>query len=330
MRRPPRPSSPDRRTLLAAAAALALPSLVSSCGLSEPPVDDSGRIRLRFALDGPAGPGHGGFYQALATGLYEQHGLDVRFLPGVSAADLPHLLASGAIELGLAPDTSVSVRLLADNAPVRASAAFFQKSPHILVTHDTPAPMGIGDLRDPVFLIDDSTDGTLWPWLKTRFGFTDAQRIATQPAPTDVAHRVQLASLTTFIPTGTAPHVLIPADEGYPDYGGLLLAPNAFARDNPEALRAFIAASAQGWNAYLEGDPGPAHGRIRRDNPAQTGDHLAMIRQALRDHDLTGPSAAIGTMSEDRWKAVFDLQPPSPSTALDWRQAFTTDFLRTG
>ena len=39
-----------------------------------------------------------------------------------------------------------------------------------------------------------------------------------------------------------------------PSYGAVVLAPNAFARDNAAALRSFIAASAEGWRDYIRGD----------------------------------------------------------------------------
>ncbi|RZJ42154.1 MAG: ABC transporter substrate-binding protein, partial [Brevundimonas sp.] len=61
----------DRRALLGGAAALGVGgalAALSSCGRTEAPVDEQGRVRLRFATDWRAQAEHGGFYMALATG----------------------------------------------------------------------------------------------------------------------------------------------------------------------------------------------------------------------------------------------------------------------
>ena len=43
--------SPDRRALLAGAGALAATAALASCQRAEAPVDEEGRVRLRFATD---------------------------------------------------------------------------------------------------------------------------------------------------------------------------------------------------------------------------------------------------------------------------------------
>ena len=50
------------------------------------------------------------------------------------------------------------------------------------------------------------------------------------------------------------PTVFLLADEGYPGYATMVLAPDALIADNPAAVRAFVEASAAGWSAYLNGD----------------------------------------------------------------------------
>ena len=60
--------STDRRALLAGAGALAATAALAGCQRAEAPVDEEGRVRLRFATDWRAQAEHGGFYQALASG----------------------------------------------------------------------------------------------------------------------------------------------------------------------------------------------------------------------------------------------------------------------
>ena len=60
----------------------------------------------------------------------------------------------------------------------------------------------------------------------------------------------------------------------------MVLAPNAFARDNARALRAFIAASVEGWRDYIHGDSKGADALIRKDNPEMTQALLDQARES--------------------------------------------------
>ena len=88
--------SPDRRALLAGAGALAATAALVGCQRAEAPVDEEGRVRLRFATDWRAQAEHGGFYQALASGAYARRGLNVQIMQGGPGVNVPQLLASVA------------------------------------------------------------------------------------------------------------------------------------------------------------------------------------------------------------------------------------------
>ena len=309
-RRGNRPSSPDRRALIAGAGALAATTALAGCGRSEAPVDDDGRVRLRFATDWRAQAEHGGFYQALASGAYEKRGLNVQIMQGGPTVNVPQLLASGAVELGMGSNSFIPMNLVEEGAPVKAVAAFFQKDPQVLIAHPDPALETIADLQGRPFLLATASRDAFWVWLKSKYGFTDDQV------------RTYTYNLAPFL-----------ADEGYPSYATMVLAPNAFARDNARALRSFIAASAEGWRDYIQGDGKAADALIRRDNPDMTQDILDQARAKLKSYGIVdGGDAALyglGAMTAERWEAFFEVTsqagvyPPN----LDWRQAFTTQYL---
>jgi NitT/TauT family transport system substrate-binding protein len=340
-RRGNRPTSPDRRAVLSGAGALAASVVLAGCGGSEVEPDADGRIRLRFATDGRAQAEHGGFYQALASGAYERRGLNVQIVQGGPGANVPQLLASNAVELGMGSNSFIPMNLVAEGAPVKAVAAFFQKDPQVLIAHPDPALETIADLQGRPFLLAEGSLNGFWVWLKAKYGFTDDQvrEYAFDPAPflTD-PQAVQQGDLTSDPFTiqeiaGFTPEVFLLADEGYPSYGAIVLAPNAFARDNAAALRSFIAASAEGWRDYIQGDGKAADALIRRDNPEMTQDRLDQARAELKSHGLVdGGDAALyglGAMTEERWQAFFEVTSAAgvhPST-LDWRQAYTTQYL---
>ena len=336
-----RPSALDRRTLLAAAGSVLTAAALAACSRSEAPTDDEGRVRIRFATDWRAQAEHGGFYQALASGAYERRGLNVQIVQGGPGVNVPQLLASGAVELGMGSNSFIPLNLVAEGAPVKAVAAFFQKDPQVLIAHPDPALTGIGDLAGRPFILADAALPTFWTWLKAKYGFTDdqvRQYDFTSTAFLADAQAVQQGYLTAEPymiekEAGFEPRVFLLADEGYPSYATMVLSPDGFARDNAAALRSFIAASAEGWRDYIRGDPAAADALIRQANPEMTQDVLAQARVKLSANGIVDSGDAalygLGAMTAERWQAFFDITSQANVYPADlrWRDAFTDDFL---
>ncbi|CAN5336086.1 ABC transporter substrate-binding protein [soil metagenome] len=339
-----RPFIASRRVVLAGGAIAAVATTMTglaSCFRSEAPVDDQGRVRVRFATDWRAQAEHGGFYQALASGAYEKRGLNVQIVQGGPGVNVPQLLAAGAVELGMGSNSFIPFNLVAENAPVKAVAAFFQKDPQVLIAHPDPALKTIADLKDRPFLLADASITAFWVWLKAKYGFTDDQvrKYTFNPAPFIADERaVQQGYLTSEPFTirdvgGFDPKVFLLADEGYPSYAAMVLSPDGFARDNAKALRSFIAASAEGWRDYMNADPAAANTLIKKDNPDMTDKILSEAREALNANSIVeGGDAALyglGTMTSDRWQAFYETTSGAgvyPAN-LNWREAFTDNYL---
>ena len=58
--------------------------------------------KLRFSTDWLAQAEHGGFYQALAEGIYKKHGLDVDLRAGGPQVNGLQLLAAGQLDIVMA------------------------------------------------------------------------------------------------------------------------------------------------------------------------------------------------------------------------------------
>ncbi|RZJ01477.1 MAG: ABC transporter substrate-binding protein [Brevundimonas sp.] len=331
-----------RRSLLVGAAAVAATGVGAfACTRNAVQPDESGLVRLRFALDGPAGVMHGGFYQAVASQAYARRGLNVQIIQGADGVNVAQQLANGAVELGLGLDSYTALNLVAEGAPVKAVAAYFQKDPHALVAHPGPALDTPADLRGQPILVPDADRDTVWAWLKARYGLTDAQArrdTGDLKAFTDDPRAVILGGLLTTpariqAEADTEPRVMLLADEGYAAYAGLVLAPDAFARDNARALRAFVAGSAEGWRDYIRGDGRAADALIRQVNPAMTQAHLDQTRTTLRQQGLVdGGDAALyglGAMTDERWRDAFEAAARTGfyPQDLDWRRAYTNQYL---
>jgi NitT/TauT family transport system substrate-binding protein len=300
--------------------------------------EPSGGTAIKFATDWRAEAEHGGFYQALATGEYAKRGLDVTIVQGGPGVNVPQLLAANAVELGMGSNSFIVMNLANEGVPVKAVAAFMQKDPQVLIAHPGTGVETIADLKGHPILLSDASITAFWVWLKAKYGFTDDQvrKYAFSPAPFLADKRAAQQGYLTSEPytiekqAGLKPEVFLLADEGYPGYAAMVLAPDSLIEKNPAAVQAFVEASAQGWKDYLTGDPSKADALIRKDNPEMTQDVLDQAREKMRRYRIVDGDEGlpIGTMTDARWKTFFDMaaaQGVYPKT-LDPHKAYTLRF----
>jgi len=333
-----------RRTLLAAAAGLALLAACSPKAKTEAAKAAPGPTPIRFATDWHAQAEQGGFYEALATGEYRKRGLDVTIVQGGPAVNVPQLLASGAVEMGMGSNSFIVLNLAQEQAPVKAVAAFMQKDPQVLMAHPEARIASLADMKGRPILLSDSAVTTFWLWLKAKYGFNDDQvRKYTHNNATFLANpkAIQEGYLTsepyTLEKEGhIKPKVFLLADAGYPGYAAMTLATDSLIAKNPQAVKAFVEASAAGWQAYLHGDPKPADALILKDNPDMTQDVLDQARARMREAGIVdggqAKTAGIGTMSDDRWAQAFQVATDAgvyPKT-MDYRRGYTLQFVTAG
>ena len=321
------------------ALALALGLVLGAC--SRPAPAPSGLTPVRFATDWRAEAEQGGFYEALADGEYAKRGLAVTIVPGGPGVNVPQLVASGAVEMGIGSNSFIVMNLAAQNVPVRAVAAFMQKDPQVLIAHPDTGIRSIADMKGRPIALSDASVSAFWVWLKAKYGFTDAQvrKYTFNNAPFLADRRLIQEGYLTSEPYTIEkqghikPAVFLLADEGYPGYASMVLASDRLIAARPAVVRAFVEASAAGWRDYLYGDPEPGDRLILKDNPEMTEDVLAQARQGMRDHRIVrsgdAESLGIGAMTDARWNDFFTIaagQGVYPKT-LDYKRAYTLAFL---
>jgi NitT/TauT family transport system substrate-binding protein len=322
-----------RNLVLAAAALLAA---CSSQKKAEAPA--AGGAPIRFATDWKAQAEQGGFYEALAEGEYAKRGLDVKIIQGGPGVNVPQLLASGAVDLGMGSNSFIVMNLAQEKVPVKAVAAFMQKDPQVLIAHPDTGVEKIADLKGHPILLSDASISAFWVWLKAKYGFTDDQvrKYTFNPAPFLADKRAAQQGYATSEPytiekqAGLKPKVFLLADEGYPGYATMVLAPDSLIAKDPKAVQAFVEATAKGWHDYLYGDPKPGDALIRKDNPEMTQDVLDQAREKMRSYKIVDGAEGLplGAMTDARWKAFFDVasaQGVYPKT-LDYKTAYTLQF----
>lgn len=296
--------------------------------------------RLVFMTDWMPQAEHGGFYQALATGLYEKRGLEVVLRPGGVGMDPQTLLAAGAVDGAMGSSGFFVLNLAEVGAPVVTVAALFQKDPTILMSHPRDDVKSLADMKGRPIMIGDPSVNTVWRWLKSRYGFEDRQirKYSFNIAPFLVDKSAIQQGYATSEPytatkAGVTPQVFLLADNGFLSYSAMIMLRRDVVEKRPEVARAFVEASIEGWYSYLHGDPSPANDLIRRANPEMDQATLDYARARMVEYGIVDSGDAdrlgIGAMTEARWQAFTDemkglgLYP----AGLDWRQAVDFRFV---
>jgi len=297
--------------------------------------------KFSFTTNWYAQAEHGGFYQALANGLYKKEGLDVTLKMGGPQVNIMQLLAAGQTDCVMGYDMQTFSAWEQGIEAVTVAAAF-QKDPLVLIGH--PGVLkSLADLRGKTILISPAGYTVQWPWLKAKYMLDDRQRrpysFSIQPFIAD-KNTVQQGYVTSEPyaiekEAGFKPATFLLADHGWPPYSTTIVCMAKTVKERPQAVAAFVKASMQGWKDYLKGDPKAANALIRKDNPAMTDDRLAVGIRLLRESGVVfGGDAAklgVGTVTEERMKKTYDmmvlLQQLDPKK-VDMKRTYTTQFVK--
>jgi NitT/TauT family transport system substrate-binding protein len=295
---------------------------------------------VTFGTDWKAEAEHGGYYQAIAAGIYKRYGLEVTLRPGGPQVNHAQLLAAGVLDFNIASNSFVSLNFVRENIPMVAVAAIFQKDPSVLIAHPGEGEDSLAALKGKPIMIGSDTRVTSWQFLKQKFGYTDDQ---IRPYAFSVApfladpKAIQQGYLTsepfTIEKEGVQPVVLLLADAGYSGYGGLIETSAKLATEKPDLVQRFVDASIEGWYSYLHGDPAPGNALIKQDNPEMTDALLAYGIGKMKEYGVVdggdAKASGIGAMTEARWRDFFDTMVKAGLYPADteFEKAFTLRFV---
>jgi NitT/TauT family transport system substrate-binding protein len=310
---------------------------VAAFGLFAGPGGAQELAKVTFGTNWLAQAEHGGFYQAVAQGIYRKHGLDVTLKMGGPQVNGLQLLMAGQIDIFMGFDIQ-TLKVVEDGLPVVTIGATFQRDPVVLIAH--PPTKSIEELKGRPIFIGAASNTTFWPWLKAQYGFTDDQkrpysfsvqpflvdkRSATQGYATSEPYSVEKA--------GVKPVLFLLGDLGYPPYAQTVVVRRDWLEKNRDVARRFLQATAEGWKSYLA-DPAPGNALIKRDNPQMENGLLAFGLAKIKEYGLvTGGDAAQGgilTMTDERWKQTHDFMVGAGmlKPAVDYRKAYDLGVLR--
>lgn len=336
-----------RRFLKYGAIALGTGAL-AACGqqasTSDPNTSDtSGELtKITYGTNWYAQAEHGGFYQAVATGIYADHGLDVTIRMGGPQVNGTQLLMGGAVDffMGYGSD---AINAISEGIPKITVASMFQKDPQILIAHPGQGIETLADLKGRRIFISSAANFTYWPFLRAKFGFTDDQKAVYNFDPRPFledptsAQQGYLTSEPLSIKQegGFDPVVLLLADYGYSPYSTTIETKRELVESNPDLVQRFVDASIKGWYSYLD-DPAPANELIKRDNPEMSDEQLAYSLEKLKEYGILisgdAETLGIGAMTDERWENFFDslVDAGVLDASIDYKQAYTLQFVNKG
>lgn len=271
--------------------------------------------KLSYQTNWRAQAEHGGFYQALATGLYKEAGLDVEIRQGGPQLDVNATLLAGRADV-VETDASRTFNFARDNVPALTIAAIFQKDVRALLSHPGVGNDTLPALKGKPILIGAAGRTSFWLWLKAKYGYSDDQirPYTFNFAPFLADKNISMQAFITSEPfairqAGVDPVIHLLADHGFVNYSDILVVLPKTAAERKDVVQRFVDASVKGWKSYLGGDPAPANALIKAANPDMTDDKIAYAIKVMREAGIIGGGDAatlgIGALNTARWNNFY-------------------------
>src|SRR5882762_4043659 len=261
---------------------------------------------------------HGGFYQAVAAGLYKKVGIDCDLRMGGPQISLSQLLMGGRVDMVMSSGLE-SLNYAKEDLPFFCIAAIFQKDPQVLIAHAGVGNDSFEKLKGKTILVGAGGRVSYWPFLKAKYGYTDDQmkpytfNLAPFLADKNLVQQGFVSSEPYAMrQAGADPVPMLIADAGFDNYNTTIATSKKFSSEKKDLVQRFVNASLEGWAQYLKGGPAveAANALIKQANPEQTDDRIAYAIKVLAERGIVMSGEAlkdgVGAMSAERWKSFYD------------------------
>lgn len=283
---------------------------------------------------------HGGYYQAVAAGIYRRHGLDVDVRQGGPQVNGAQLLLGGRIDMFMSNGFQ-AINYVRENLPFLCIGAVFQKDPQVLMVHEGAGHDTFEAMRGKPILVSADGRVTYWPFLRAKFGFKDEQlrpyTFNLQPFLAD-RNAIQQGYVTAepfaAQKAGAKVKALLIADAGYENYNETIDVSTRMVREKKDVVQRFVNASIEGWAQYMKRqDIGAANALIKRDNPDMDDAQITYALDAMAERGLVQSGEAltqgIFAMTDARWKRFYDgmVEYGVYPAGIDIRKGYTLEFV---
>ena len=285
-------------------------------GLARPA---SAATTIRFVTDWKAQAEHGGFYQALAEGLYAKRGLDVKIIQGGPDVNVPQLLAGGAADFGMGSNSFIPLNLVKQNVPLRAVMAIFQKDPQVLMSPSAPRHQFAGRHARQADPDLGRHHDRLLALAARQVRLSATARSANTPTIWRPSSWIPMPSRKAISPASlsrssnrriSTPKIFLLSDYGYPGYANMVLVPQKWIDTNRQrgAGCSWTPPATAGCTIWTIRRKGNA--LIKRDNPDMTDAILAQALDKMKRYEMLisgdGRAFGLGSMTDAQWKHFYD------------------------
>ena len=323
---------------------LALTTMGLAVALMLPAASPAGAVdKIKFQLSWRPQAEHGCYYQAVATGIYAKHGLDVTVQAGGPQINTQQFLISGKVEFAMGSNSFNALNYVKQNIPMVIVATVFQKNPAVIIAHPGVGHDSLEALKGQPIFVSAIAKPTWWNFLRVKYGYTEDQ---IKPYTFNMAPFLadKMAAQQGFVTNepyqiekaGVKPNVFLLADYGYDDYAYTIETSREMVEKRPELVQRFVDATIEGCYSYLNGDPEPGNKLIIAANPQMTPDIIANSIKVMKARKLMdGGDAAkmgIGAMTDARWKSFFEMTVKAGlyPADMDYKKGYTLAFVDKG
>jgi NitT/TauT family transport system substrate-binding protein len=261
-----------------------------------------GNVPTRCRSNQVAEAEHGGFFQAVADGTYKKYGLDVTIVPGGPNTNNRILLTAGKLALFMSANTLQSFDAVANNVPLVAVAAIFQKDPQVFLTHPETKITKLEELAADAACVQGRRCELL-PVAEVRIRFSESKvkpyTFNSQPFIVDKRARCRATSPPSPTPSRrrpASPGVILLADHGFNAYSTLI----ETRRDRRQEARpgaAFRRCLRDRLVHYLYGDNSAGNAMIKKMNPEMTDELLGWSVAKMKEFGIVDPAIPCATAS---------------------------------
>jgi NitT/TauT family transport system substrate-binding protein len=268
--------------------------ILTGCGQKEE-LAEGELIPVTLQTDWYAQAEHGGFYQAIVEGYYEEVGLDVTINQGGPNAMGTQKVVSQSVEFGIGRADDMIV-YASNKLPVTIVAALMQHDPQAFLVHEESGIKSFKDLDGRTVM---ATPGSaMLRYIEKHYEINlnivpldfGMNRFLADP---EFVQQCFITNEPYYIEKqGANARTLLIANSGYDPYR-VIFTSSAYAKKNPEITKAFVAASIKGWKSYMAGPRDKADALITKLNPKMTAEFLNYSVNAMQENQLVEGNEAV-------------------------------------
>lgn len=287
---------------------------------------------------------HGGFYLAVANGIYKKYGIDADIRPGGPQQNPSQLLLGGRVDM-IMSNAFEAIRYAQEGIPFLCIASIFQKDPQVIISHPNQGNDSLAALKGKSILVGAAGRNSYWPFLKAKFGYSDEQirpytfNMAPFLADKTVSQQGFLSSEPFAIQkSGVNPVVHLIADAGFENYNTTINISKKLVDEKKDLVQRFVTATLEGWAEYMKAGPAnaSANAQILKDNPDMDQEKIDYAVKVMNEKGivLSGDALTlgIGAMTDVRWQSFYKSMADVGvfPAGVDVKKAYSLEFINKG